>query len=153
MEMYQSLDAHKDRTGIGGRALYKHMQSNNLLKPEHNITIQRIESWFARIAKMTVAEDFQAVITAYESINDAEKSSIIPRCEAQRVLVDDELLEQLNQIFAIRPNFSRKRFLLRNNAPTGLTDTKIANILSGKVNTIPVAHMEFFDQLISFYEN
>ena len=69
-EMYQTLNAHKERTEIGAGAIHEHMHARGMFKPENNITVQRNESWFTRIAKMTVAGAFQSVITAYEGIID-----------------------------------------------------------------------------------
>ncbi|MGQ0528060.1 MAG: hypothetical protein ACT4OY_08565 [Alphaproteobacteria bacterium] len=69
-KMHETLVAHKKRTGMGATVIYKYMQREGWLLPDHKITIQRIESWFKRISKAANAKAFQAVTEAYESIHE-----------------------------------------------------------------------------------
>ena len=123
---------------MGAIVIYHHMQREGLLPQGHNITVQRIESWFTRIAKMASKDDFEAVIKAYETIGDEEIKAGNPRCSEQRVPLTQDFIDDLNAVLKNRPNFSRNTFLKRSDAPKGFSATKFSAILTGRVKTIAV---------------
>lgn len=144
--MYQQLIAQKQRTGMGAIVIYGHMQREGLLPPDHHITVQRIESWFTRIAKMASEADFDAVIKAYESISDEEVKKGNPRCSEQRVPLSQDFIDDLNAVLKDRPNFSINTFLKRTDTPEGFSASKLSSILTGRVKTIAVTHKEFLEK-------
>lgn len=147
--MHKTLISHRSRTGAGAITVYKHMQEQGLLPDNHNITIKRIESWFTRIAKATDERDFQTVVTAYESITNAQDLKRTPRRGQERVTLEPEFVLELNEAFQERPNFSRAMLLRRSNPPDGLTAAKLSMILQGKVKTIPLSHKTYLERVLA----
>ena len=145
-EMYDTLKAHKNRTGMGAIVIHDYMKGKGML-PE-NITVQRIDSWFSRIAKSVKAKDFDAVLRAYEGIKEDYVDKNIPRTGTLREPVTPEFLKQLKQAFKKRTNFSAKTLLKHPDTPSKLTQVKLSNILKGRTKTIPKSHRVFLEKVV-----
>lgn len=133
---------------MGAYVIYAYMKRRELFPDNHKISVSRIESWFTRIAKMTIKTDFDAVLAAYKSISNEDIIKSNPRCSELRVPLTQDFINDLNAALKDRPNFSRKLLLKRPDTPKGFSSAKFSSILNGKVKTISTGHKKFLEDTL-----
>ena len=149
--MRRTLKNWQAKTGFGIMALFKYAKLHNLIEPRKSLTGPAFHMIVHGSTQTVKEEDYKTVLRLYRSLPKEAygKAKQLNRNKIRQPLCEDFRLRLQKTIDARA--IGREALLRLHGAPPGLSAGTLGRILSGKIETVSVAHAEFLEALMASY--
>lgn len=146
-DIHDALHEHRERTGVGPTRLMSYMRKCGLMPEGSNLKLATVESWFSRAAVSATKKDIQAVLNAYECIQD-ESHMTDDTHPRQLVILSDMFRKELSSGLSKRRHYSLKHATQNPDCPKALNFNLIKRIAGGQASFLEADVIRFVQRFI-----
>jgi hypothetical protein len=159
--MLKNLSDARQAADVGGIAAFRYLERENLLPEDTKLTAKKICNWLTSPPQSINKDEYELALRAFQDIAANPKikadlyakrgPTLSSRESMHREKIAPELRRKLEALKARTKNLGVQKVLERSGAPRGLNPALISAIMSGKVETLHVKHLEHLERLFDHY--